>query len=182
MDPVYFLFLFLTLSHPTSPQSTGISSSPEKESCGSLKHSPGICPQIYEPVCADILRLCYVPPCPQVQEFANKCEACNDPEVQTYTPGHCVYNCGLEYIEKSSIIPVCASLEENCEEASCRRTYPNSYFACEDPLVVSYIVGSCDENNVESEGFCEEFLNEENGECFEFEQELGFTEEDVLIL
>ncbi len=48
-----------------------------------------ICTLIYAPVCADYPIQCFVPPCPQVKDFGNACQACADPIVQTYTNGPC---------------------------------------------------------------------------------------------
>jgi len=93
-----------------------------------------------------------------------------------------VYNCGLEYIDEKSTVPVCANLEENCQKPLCKKTYKNNYFACEDPLVVSYVIGACDvdqgnENENENE---EEFFNEEGGESSYSEQELIYLEQEII--
>jgi len=47
------------------------------------------CPLIYAPVCANYPRVCLTLPCPQVQEFANACEACADANVESYVDGPC---------------------------------------------------------------------------------------------
>ncbi len=181
MYPFYFLFLLLTLSTLTSPQSWEYLPTHGSLACESFGRTSGTCPKVHEPVCADTPQLCYMPPCPQFADFPSICEACKDSAIQTFTPGLCVYTCGLEYIDESSRVPVCAS-GKGCEEAWCQRTYKNSYAACEDPLVVWYTVGACEGNNGEREEFCEEFLNEENGEYLNFEQELDASEEDASIL
>ena len=47
------------------------------------------CTKIYAPVCADYPIQCLVPPCPQVKDFGNACEACADPFIETYVNGTC---------------------------------------------------------------------------------------------
>ncbi len=53
---------------------------------------PQFCPEIYSPVCADYPQICLFPPCPQVKDFANACQACSDANVESYVDGTCLDN------------------------------------------------------------------------------------------
>jgi hypothetical protein len=59
--------------------------------CEPEQRGPGVCAEIYQPVCGKVNVQCVTEPCDQVFEtFSNSCFACGNSLVESYIEGECV--------------------------------------------------------------------------------------------